>query len=196
MKKQMLTHIIVVLALVSIFSSGMQLVNVVTANPFFGVPVVDPVPGTTPPGIVISPQNNTIYTSNAVPATFNISKPELATAFKTGITLVRYTVDNKTSEVYSIYNSDDDAPGRQNFTYTANLTLPEGNHILTVYAIGVVYPNNISIFDVNNTSTVIFSVDTSSTPTENPSSISIYIVAFIAAIAIIVIIVIVKKRKY
>lgn len=170
------------------------------------IPTVDPVPNTTPPGIeIISPQNDSAYPSSGVISLiFNVSKPELAAALKTGVTRVYYILDNQPAgvptEVYSIYTANDNAPGRQNVTYTSNLTLPLGNHRLTIYADGVVYPTDRSIFGTSSNSYVIFTVASPSTPapptTENNSLSILYSIETIAAIIIIVsVVLVIKKRK-
>ncbi len=144
MSNRSVLKVLVILALVFGVAFGAQLFGLARANPFFGIPIVDPVPGTTPSGIeIISPQNGTTYSSDVVSLNFNVSKPELVTAFKTGITRVVYLLDNQPTtlptEVYSIYTANDNAPGRQNVTFTTNLNLPTGNHKLTIHAEGIVY---------------------------------------------------------
>lgn len=200
MKKQAIPKILPVLLFVLIISCGLQMTNVTKANPFFNLPIVDPVSGTNPPSIeLISPQNGTVYSpSDVVCLSFNVSKPELATAFKTGITLINYTIDDEQMvEVYSIYTSNEDAPGRQNFAYATNLTLPEGNHMLTIHAGGVVYPNNTSIFDISSNSTVHFTVGASSTTENNPAvpAEALCAITILSAAVIIVVAVLVVKRR-
>lgn len=205
MRRQATLKVLAILALVFCVAFGAQLCGFARANPypFFGIPRVDPVPGTTPPLIVIvSPQNGTTYPSGgAVSLSFNVTKPQLATAHKTNVTWVYYLLDNqpfvRRTIVNSIYDSTDDV------TYTANLTLPEGNHELMIYAEGVVYSGG-GIFMVNNTAAAFFTVASPSTPSSSTSennslnipTEALYAIAIVAVVAVIVVAVLVIKRKY
>jgi hypothetical protein len=158
------TTLAVALILSLLFSlvAGLVVVKEAKANSFIIFKSVAPIPGTIPPIITISsPKNNTVYPSNTVYISFNISKPEPPTPLESGITTVRYKLDAKDTGLYfcNHYNSNY-PPGLPNFTYSKNLTLPEGNHTLLVNTGGVVIPGNMTIFSVGSSSTVFFTVDT------------------------------------
>jgi hypothetical protein len=177
---------------------GSQLFGLADANPFVGVPIVDPVEGTTPPSIeVISPQNGTTYPPlDVVTFSFNVNKPELANASKTVVIWVYYLLDDQPSmlrtEVYSVYNSadNDSALGKQNVTYSTRLTLPEGSHKLTIYAAGVVYSGG-GIFGVDSNSTVLFTVGSPSLPSTTENNVFGFSAEVLYAIAIALVVVIV-----
>jgi hypothetical protein len=154
------------LILAFLFSAvaGVLVVNVAKANPFIIFEPATPIPGTIPPIITMSsPQNNTAYASNNVYFSFNVSKPQPPVPLDTGIIIVKYTLDNDTTGLYFCdHYSSAYPPGIPEFHYSHNLTIPEGNHSLSVYALGVVLPGSLTIFGVNSSSTVFFTVDTTS----------------------------------
>jgi hypothetical protein len=156
-KKTFMATIIILTFLVSSLA-GIQTVKVAKANPFFGWKIVDIASGTIPPKVTLfSPSNNTVYSESNILLSFNISKPILSSAWKSGITNVEYFLDSREVELYSM----DSSPGLQEFNYESNLTLAEGNHTLIVQADGVVLPNNLSVFGMNCSSTILFTVNTS-----------------------------------
>jgi hypothetical protein len=189
MRKAAVLKIFVVLALALGAAFGAQLFGIARANPFFNIPIVDPVPGTTPPSIeIVSPQNSTTYpSSDIVPLSFNVTKPALTTAYRTNVTWVYYILDNQPfmnrTTVNSIYASTDDV------IYTANLTLPKGDHTLTIYAEGVVWVAG-GIFEVNSTSSVFFTAaySSSSPPTSENNPLNSTIGLLVVGVVVVVVI--------
>jgi hypothetical protein len=153
-----------VLALLLSLTAGVLVVEEAKANPFIIFEAATPIPGTIPPIITMSsPENNTEYTANNVHLSFNITKPQPPTDLESGITVVRYTLDNNLTGLYfcSHYNSGS-PPGIPKFSYSKNLTIPEGNHTLVVYSRGVVLPGNLTLYSVKSSSTVFFTVGNNS----------------------------------
>lgn len=159
MRKTVLTVAIILVLSVSLVT-GIIIVNDVKANAFFIFKSVPPIPDTIPPIITItSPKNNTIYKSNNVYFSFNISKPQPPISLESGIASVRYTLDNnRTSLYYCTHYNSRYPPGLQKFTYSDNLTLPIGKHTLVVEAGGVVLPGNMTIYGSGSSSTVSFTI--------------------------------------
>lgn len=156
--KRTATALTLILAFLISLVAGLLVVKVAKANPFIIFEPATPIPGTIPPVITVSsPENNTAYASNSVYLSFNISKPEPPITLESGITTVRYTLDNnRTGLYYCTHYSSDSPPGLPEFTYSENLTIPEGNHTLVVYSAGVVLPGNMTIYSVSSSSTVFF----------------------------------------
>jgi hypothetical protein len=100
-KKLLATTIILTTILAIVV--GIQVVKVVDANPFSYYHFIEPDSGTIPPNITIfGPQQNTIYYSDKVAVSFNVSKPQLGTP-ETRITNVNYTLDDETVQAYAIH---------------------------------------------------------------------------------------------
>jgi hypothetical protein len=191
----------VVLAFISCLVFGSQLFGVAQANPFFNWQNADADAATIPPTIAFSGvQNDTVY-STRVALSLNVTAPKLATAFNTGIAMVNYTLDNETFEVYSIWSSGSNgaAAGRQTFTYDSPLILAVGNHSLTINALGFVNPSHMSIFYVNSTAYVHFTVASNptgpSTAVTGDSSVILYVLGVVTAAIIILVAVLAIKRK-
>ena len=165
-KKSFMAAIAISLILI-LFSAGLLVVEVAKANPFsFFWTHIDPIPGTIPPTItVFSPQNNTQYTSKNIIFSFNISKPQAPIPVDDGISRVRYSLDDiNYSNSKSLYECTIFTQGHigiPEFSYSNNLTLPDGNHSITVYSEGTVtQPDNMTVFWVRSNSTVYFTIDT------------------------------------
>jgi hypothetical protein len=170
MNKKTLRFIIIAALLISAIA-GTQSVKVAKANPFFIFHQISPIPGTIPPNITISsPQNNTVYSSDNITISFSLSFN-----FIIG---VNYTLDNETVQAFSIWHGGSASNSNEIPEFSTTFTspsLPTGNHKLTVAAEAVVYVGNMSIFFIDGSSTVFFTIDTSTpspTPTETPNIIT------------------------
>jgi hypothetical protein len=154
--------VMLVSSLLFSLAAGLLVVKEAKANAFFIFTSVDPIPGTIPPIITVSsPQNNTLYNSNTVYVSFNVSKPQPPRSLDAGINSVRYTLDgNRTGLYYCTHYSSDYPPGLPQFSYSKNLTLPEGTHTLLIEAGGVVLPGDMTIFGMGSSVRVFFTVDT------------------------------------
>jgi hypothetical protein len=159
------TEVTVTLFFLSLFislASGSFVVDVAKANPFIIFKTADPIPGTVPPIINVScPKNNTVYPSNVVCLSFNVSKPQPPTSLEAGINSVRYTLDGHLTGFYyyTHYNSHS-PPGLPIFNHSENLTLSNGKHTLVVNVSGVVLPGNMTIFGMHSSETIVFTVST------------------------------------
>jgi hypothetical protein len=196
---------------------GIQAVEVVDANPFFGMKGIDPVPGTIPPTItMITPLNNTAYSSDEITISFHVTKPQLAGSWST-ITYICYSLDNTEDvndeyvKVYSNYINGEGTVGVPEFNTTFTIpSLSAGNHVLKVKVSGAVMPNtqyvggqwqspniNHGIFSMNSNSTTFFTISTtptpslSPTPTKSQSTASNYLIeqTFLFTIASVIVIV-------
>jgi hypothetical protein len=175
-KKTFMATIIISAFFVSLVA-GMQVVEVAKANPFFAFNQIEPIPGTIPPNItIISPQNNTAYTSDKIAVIFNVSRPLLGTC-NTAIIDIKYTLDNETTQAFTIWSGNSASNAwaiPEYYTTITSPSLPTGNHNLTVTAEGVVYTGNMSIFFIDGASTTFFTTGTqplqpSPTPTQTPT---------------------------
>jgi hypothetical protein len=201
MRRGVVVRGLVVLVLLSCLMVGSQLFGVAQANPFFNWQNADPDSATIPPTIAFSGvQNDTVY-STRVTLSLNVTAPELATAFNTGIALINYTLDNETFEVYSMWSSsfNGEIAGKQHFTYDKALILAEGNHNLTINALGFVNPTHTSVFYVNSTAYVHFTVASNSTGPSTAktgdSSVTLYVLWVVTAAIIILVAALAIKRK-
>ncbi len=142
--------------------AGVLFVKEAKANPWIIFKAADPIPGTVPPIITVScPQNDTVYQSNVVCLSFNVSKPQPPTSLEAGISSVRYTLDGElTGLFYCTHYSFGSLPGLPRFSYSENLTLANGKHTLVVNASGVVLPGNMTMFGMSSSETIDFSVST------------------------------------
>lgn len=188
--------VMLVLSLLFSLAVGLLVVKEAKANPFIIFKSVAPIPGTIPPIITVSsPQNNTVYKSNTVYISFNISKPEPPTPLESGITSVRYTLDaNDTGLYFCNHYSSNYPPGLPQFSYSKNLTLPEGTHTLVVHTGGVVLPGNMTMFSVGSSSTVFFTVDTTINSEQNIPEFPSWIVLPLTMMATLAVIVVKRRR--
>ena len=155
MKKKTLATIAFISALLSSALVGTTRVNLGSANPYIRGGNKPPPEGTQPPTIsIFSPNNNTVFASNNITLTFNVTIP------KGTYTLyaVYFEVDwreGNTSVYYSRTAPD--------YLYNKNLTgIPEGEHRITIIAAAHgYYIEGITAytFDINGSSTVYFSIE-------------------------------------
>lgn len=168
MSRRKFTAGLIALMLLISLPSLSQLPNVAKANPWFIFTQTEPLEGTVPPIInILSPKNNTAYSSDTVLFSFTVTGPKPPVDLPIGFRVINYYLDdNYTVLEYSIKIDSNSTQGVPQYTYSANLTLPKGGHYITVDADGVVFPGNLTIFDVGSSSTVIFSTqpDASTTP--------------------------------
>lgn len=152
MKRKALALTFIVVLLFLVFA-GMWFVNRVVANPYIYGGYKPSPEGTPPPLIFIfSPNNNTVFASNNVTLTFNVTMLE-----------DRYTL----STVYfvtdweeGVYLLDGVAP---DYFYIKNLTgIPEGKHRITIsaYAQGY-YTDGLNVYssEIRSSSSVWFSIE-------------------------------------
>ncbi len=168
MSKKTFTAAILILAFLISTVAGLFVVNVAKADPYLFVKWGPPVPGASPPGVEIySPKNNTIYSSCNISLSYNITQPllpgELPGATSTGITHISYTLDNVITSVYFLSswssNLNHGQYGISNSALCLPLDVSDGNHSLTLHAIGLLSPFSDG-FWLDNSSTVFFTVDT------------------------------------
>ena len=185
-KKLLATTIII--ALIVTFVVGMQVIEVVVADPFWIYKIIDPIPGTIPPVItIISPLNNTTYPSDGIIASFNVSKPQLGTR-ASSIIDVTYTLDGETVQAFTIWKNGSASSGSGIPRFNTTFSLPSlhaGKHSLTVEANGVVFAggeSGLDIFFINSNSTTFFTVGI---PSTSQPSLTDYLLnpTFLTAIA-------------
>jgi hypothetical protein len=152
--------------------AGTQLVSVALANPFFIFEAATPIPGTIPPTISISaPVNDTSYSPNQVHVSFSTSKPQTPTPLETGIIKVKYSLDNSSNLLYYCTQySSGSPPGIPEFNYSDNVTVAEGDHEITVFSVGIVFPTSSTCYTVNSTATVFFAAKADPAPATTPIS--------------------------
>ena len=186
MKKTTLATILTCLLLLSTVV-GTQLVQLGKANPTILNQVLGTIPpdsSTEPPIIsVFSPMNQTSYSATSITFSLNVSVGESTTASSKFIREIQYKVDWQTSNttLYELNPTGDPYSTEKvitSFSKTLNLTgIPDGNHSLNVYARekgayynytdygeGSVWTEYYYLFEINSSSSVFFTVDTS-TPT-------------------------------
>ncbi len=167
-RRTLTTAVLFALILVIPFPLLSQLPDVARANPWFIFTQTEPVEGTVPPIInILSPKNNTAYNSDTVLFSFSVTGPKPPVDLPIGFRMINYYLDdNYTVLEYSIKVNSSSTSEVPQYTYSVNLTLPKGGHYIKVDADGVVFPGNLSIFDVGSSSTVIFTTqpDASTTP--------------------------------
>lgn len=164
-----------ILAFLFLVVAGVLVGKVSKANPWIIFKPATPIPGTIPPIITLfSPQNNTAYAPNNVYLSFNVTKPQPPMPLDAGISFVKYTLDDNITGLYFCdHYSSGSPPGIPEFSYSHNLTIPDGKHSLVVYAAGVVLPGDMTIFWMDSNSTVFFSVgppQSEPSPSPSPSS--------------------------
>jgi hypothetical protein len=149
-----------VLALLFSAVAGVLVVNIAKANPFIIFRPVNPIEGTIPPVITIfSPENNTAYSPINVYISFYISAPQPPNTSNSGLSIVKCTLDNESIGFYFCNRYSGGPPGIPQYSYANNLALPEGNHSLVLYSVGVVLPGDGTIFYLYCNSTVFFTTD-------------------------------------
>ena len=124
-------------------AAGTQFVNFSTANPYFDGGLVPPDSSATPPRIsIFAPQNNTVYATDTIPFSINVSFPESQKA-ATVLDLVYYEADwqeNRTYLYASGLASFDDRMAlseKMYFLHVRNLAgIPDGSHTIRVFADG------------------------------------------------------------
>ena len=164
-RKTLVTVLIAVTLVISLPSLS-QLTNVAHADPWFIFQPTTPLAGTVPPVInILSPENNTAYSSNTVLFSFTVTGPTTPYNLPIGFRLIDYYLDDNYTILEWGINANS-TPGVPQYTYSANLTLPKGGHYIKVDVDGVVFPGNMTIYDTSSSSTVIFSTqpDASTTP--------------------------------
>ena len=174
-------------AFISIFLisavAGIHFVNLARANPitFSDISLGTILPDSntkTPVVSVFKPENFTIYPTNVISLSINVSVGESTTAYSKYVDEVYYKTDWQINNTY-IYEFDPTknvySTEPAQFSKTLNLTgIPDGNHSLVVYAKerGSYYshsdykpPPNVFynyyyLFEIDGSSTVFFTVDT------------------------------------
>lgn len=155
MKRKIALTTIIISAFLILLVAGMQVVEVAKANPYLFYERVSPIPGSSPPQItIISPQDNTVYITNTT-ISFNVSTP-ITPQGSCKTAHISCTLDNKT-ELYC-----NNSEITQQFSFSQNFNLTEGNHSLTVYSVALFFPGGMTIFELSNTSKVSFAVDATS----------------------------------
>jgi hypothetical protein len=200
---------VAVCAILVLIVAGMQVIELVDANPYWIYKQVNPLPDTIPPTITMfSPLNNATYSSGRITVSFNVSRPQLATSW-TNIFLINYTLDNKQnivvySENLNVNTLDREGTQTPEFKTTFTLPiLPTGNHTLTVQALGAVVPSHLEIFYINSTSTTFFTVETRQSLQESQTNyllnqtfltaiVSVIVIAIVALVSLVYF----KKRKH
>jgi len=151
------TRLALALTLALLFSAvaGTQFVNLGRANPYMKGGNTPPPEGTQPPTIFIfSPNNNTVFASNNITLTFNVTMSEDTYT----LSAVYFEVDwqeGNTSVYYSRAAPD--------YLYNKNLTgIPEGKHRITIIAAahGYYIEGMASYsFDIRGSSSVYFLIE-------------------------------------
>ena len=182
MKKTALKIILVIMFLLSTVV-GTQLVQLGKANPTILNQVLGTIPpdsNTKPPIIsVFSPMNQTSHSATSITFSLNVSVGESTTASSKFIREIHYKVDWQTSNttLYELNPTGDPYSTEKvitSFSKTLNLTgIPDGTHSLTVYANekgayynytdygeGSVWTEYYYLFEINSSSSVFFTVDT------------------------------------
>jgi len=178
-KKRLVTVAFISMLLMSLVN-GIQLVNLAGANPttFSNISLGTRLPdsNTKPPVVsILAPDNHTVYSTNTISLYVNVCAGEANNNYKY-IDELYYTTDWQTNYTY-IYESE---PAKNvysteptQFSTSLNLTgIPDGNHSLVVYTKERgAYPSHTEykppavyiyfyLFEINGSSTVFFSVDT------------------------------------
>ena len=198
MKRTILALALILSPLLSV-AAGTQLVELGVANPLFEGGLVPPDPSAKPPGLsIFAPQNNTVYTTNTLPFSINVSLPASLKAVETRIDQIYYEADWQQNRVYlyssgtagfdnQISSSRSD-PKNLFFQYSQDFAgIPDGNHSMTVYALGKgsyiegMYGYG---FEINATSSVYFTIDTE--PFSAVTVIAVTIAAVVVGVGLLV----------
>ncbi len=169
------TALVLLVALLFLAVAVTQLVNSGRANPLLDGGLVPPDSSAKPPRIsIFAPQNNTVYTTSAIPFSLKVSLPESMKAVETKVHAVYYKADWLEKPVY-IYSSGTagfenqisstrSSPKNRYFQYSQPITsIPDGNHTIVVCAIGKgSYVEGIYGygFYINASYSVYFTIDT------------------------------------
>jgi hypothetical protein len=173
----------IVLILTLLFSTlvSILLVNLARADATtfsdISLGTILPDSNTKPPVVsVFTPENYTVYATNTISLSINVSVGESSTAYSKYIEEVYYKTDWQINNTY-IYESDPTknvySTEPAQFSKTLNLTgIPDGNHSLVVYAKerGAYHSHSdykppvwyfyYYLFEIDGSSTVFFTVDT------------------------------------
>ncbi len=160
--------IMVAIALTLLISAiETQAITLARANPYLYLGDVPPDPYTKPPNVTIfSPDNNTVYTSNNITFSFNVSKPVSPRASQTILTYIYYKADwqQNTSYLYDYWVQSGYYITEFNYS-NEFIGIPDGKHSIVIYANGKGWypPSGMSYygFVINGSSTIYFTVDAS-----------------------------------
>jgi hypothetical protein len=159
-----IARITVVLILIFLLT-GLQFSKPAEANPFWIYHLIEPIPGTIPPKIIMfSPQNSTVYSSDNITISFYVDKPKLE-LHDSSIINITYTLDGKTVQAFTIWKDGGVGSDSGNPNFNTSFTsapLSTGNHNLTVYAEGVLFAGGLAIFFMNSSTTIFFTINTPS----------------------------------
>ncbi len=157
--------------------AGIQFINLGMANPYKWLGPVSPDALTKPPAITIFyPENNTVYSSNDLTISFNVSILPSPTASRQKISTVNCTTSwQKDSLIvykwshHQLMDPYDNDPELTEFSHKLNLTgIPEGNHNITIHAAasGIYWNSNTGWgpfgyngFGINGSSSISFTID-------------------------------------
>jgi hypothetical protein len=179
-KKRLVTAAFISILLMSQVA-GIQFVNLARADATtfsdISLGTILPDSNTKPPVVsVFAPENHTVYATNTISLSVNVSVGESSTAYSKYIGEVYYKTDWQINNTYiyesnptkSLYSTE---PAQ--FSKTMNLTgIPDGNHSLVVYAKerGAYHSHSeysppvwyfyYYLFEIDGSSTVFFTVDT------------------------------------
>jgi hypothetical protein len=181
MNKKMLVTIAFTSILLMSPVAGIQFVNLARADATtfsdISLGTISPDSNTKPPVVsVFAPENLTIIPTNVISLSINVSIGESSTAYSKYIDEVYYKTDWQINNTY-IYESNPTKSAYSTepiqFSKMINLTgIPDGNHSLMVYAKerGAYYNHSdysppvwyfyYYLFEINGSSTVFFTVDT------------------------------------
>jgi len=157
--------VIIVTTLLSLTVAGTRVIPLGSANPYLYLGDVPPDQYTKPPSVTISsPDNNTVYTSNNISFSFNVSKPVSPKASQTILTYIYYKADwqQNTSFLYDYGVQSGYYITEFNYSNEFN-GVPDGKHSIVIYANGKGWypPSGMSYygFVINGSSTIYFTVD-------------------------------------
>lgn len=155
-------RIALVLVLLLLLSITAQFVKSASANPYWYYESGSPPYDAKPPTIsIMTLKNNTVYASNNISLTFNVSIPEP----KYSLRLMEIRYQTNWSETIPILYQNTNGYGPDITDFSDNLTLtdiPEGNHNITFIAAAEgVYSADLvgKLFSLTNASRIYFSVD-------------------------------------
>ena len=162
MKKTVITLTLIAALLFSAVA-GAQFVNLGKANPFYDGGWASPPEGTEPPIILVfSPENNTVFASNNLSISFNVSVSK--DTYK--LTDIYYDVDWKEGNT-SVYHLDTTSYSYNWITqvpYIKNFVgIPEGSHSINIIAAAqgqyVVEERTGYHFEISCSSSIYFTID-------------------------------------
>jgi hypothetical protein len=164
-RKKKCAVIVFMLVLLSSVAIATLFVNLAKANPYLSDEFISPPRDSKPPTISLNPLiNNTVYTSNIISLTINVSIPEPTAKYSLHLHSIQYQTDWKDS-LTSVYEYPPGS-GLTITDFSGNLTLaevPDGSHNVTFianvdggYAVGLTW----YWFYMKSYLNVFFSVDT------------------------------------